>query len=429
MQPLDLKRLLSADPEASARVVTPVMSAMIGSRILKVAAEVRALQAQGREICNLTVGDFSPKQFPVPELLARRTAEAVLGGQTNYPPADGIPELKAAISDYYRDELGLDYGPQAVCVASGARPPIYATWRLFVEPGDRTVSFLPAWNVGYYAHLLQADHQFVPTTAETNFFPTVEQFAQAVRGARLAVINSPLNPTGTVISEEVLRGIAEAVVEENRHRPERPLILLYDQVYWMLTAKGVHHHNPVRLVPEVAPYVVQVDAISKSFAATGLRVGWGVLPPSLQKRMSALIGHMGAWAGRPEQAATAAMLNDRPAVDAYMEGMRERVAVRLDRLYAGFSSMHEEGLPVRAIAPQGAIYLSLKFDLVGRGFDDNESIRRFLLEEAGTALVPFQAFDLMEESGWFRASIGAVGVEEIDHAIERVRAALHRRGV
>jgi len=292
-----------------------------------------------------------------------------------------------------------------------------------VEPGDRTVSFLPMWNVGYYAHFTGADHTFVPTSAETGFFPTVDQVREAIKGARLVIINSPLNPTGTMIDAEVLKGIAQALVEENAGR-ERPCMLLYDQVYWAITAEGRAHANPCVLVPECTPYVIHVDAISKWMCATGLRVGWAVLPPYLQGKMKALIGHMGAWAPRPEQLAAAALMDDPDALQAWLTDLNAQVAARLDRLYAGIAALRDEGLPVDAIAPQGGIYLSFRVDLIGKGFDTNDAIRKWVLDAAGVAVVPFQAFDMKEDSGWFRMSVGAVGIDDIDGAIERLGAAL-----
>ncbi len=413
---------LPRDAAAAARAaLTPTSAEMKGSMILGIAQQVAELSKAGREIANFTVGDFKPGQFGIPPELAAKITEHVRAGHTNYPPADGIPELRSAISDFYADRLGLDYGADGVCVGSGARPPIYASWQLFTQPGDKTVSFLPMWNVGYYAHLFRTQHTFVPTTAEDNFFPTVAQAAEAMRGARLVIINSPLNPTGTAIAPDVMKGIAEALVEENRGR-DVPCMLVYDQVYWMLRAEGTTHANPVALVPECAPYVVHIDAISKSLAATGLRLGWGVMPPYIQAKMKALIGHMGAWAPRPEQMATAWFLRHPERVDAYMHDMNAAVTARLDRLYRGIRSMREEGLPVDAIAPQGAIYLSFRVDIVGRpGFPDNDSVVDLLLEKAGVAVVPFQAFDLPDESGWFRMSVGAVGLDDIDGALERIR--------
>jgi len=424
--PIDITSLLPTDTAAAtASAVTPTTASLKGSRILGIATQVRRLVAEGREICNLTVGDFRPGEFGIPDVLAEGIVSAVRGGHTNYPPADGLPELKAAIADFYADELGLSYSPGSVCVGSGARPPIYASWRMFVSPGDRTMSCLPAWNVGYYAHLAGSRHTFLETSAETNFFPTVDQVAEALPGTRLFVLNSPLNPTGTMIDDTVLAGIAQAIVDHNR-TADRPTMLLFDQVYWMLTAGNNVHRSPVSLVPEVAPYVIHVDAVSKAFAGTGLRVGWGVLPEYLQPKMKALVGHMGSWAPRPAQQATAAFLRDRGAVAAYMDDIRGAVAARLDRFFDGIMGMRERGLPVDAIRPQGTIYMSLRFMLVGRGFDDNEEIRAWLLEEAGVAIVPFQAFDLQAESGWFRLSVGAVSVAEIDQALQRIEDALRR---
>lgn len=428
---IDVSAALGPHAEARvARAVTPAVAGLSGSRILAIAAEVRALAALGREVFNFTVGDFSPQWFRIPDELAEGICRAVSEGQTHYPPSDGLPELKAAVARLYARELGLDYGPEGVCVGSGARPPLFATWKMFVEPGDVTVSFVPAWNVGYYAQLFSSEHRFVVTSAETNFHPTAELLAPHLSEARLVLMNSPLNPTGTVIDPEVLAELVHTVVDENRRREragQPPLMLLFDQVYWMLTADSVRHTSPVRLVPQAAPYVVHVDAISKCFAATGLRLGWAVLPPCFQPRMKAIIGHMGAWAPRAEQVATAAFLDRPQAVASYMAGMRRAVGARLDRLYHGIRSLGEAGLPVDAIAPQGAIYLSVQFDLRPLGFETNEQARAWMLEEAGVAVVPFQAFDLTEESGWFRMSVGAVGIEQIDRAIDRLEQAVRAR--
>jgi aspartate aminotransferase len=415
--------------KSASHFVTPTMSSMKGSAILAIATQVRGLIAEGREICNLTVGDFKPAYFPIPESLAEGVKRAYEAGQTNYPPSDGIPELKNAIAELYERGLGVSYGPESVCVASGARPPLYAVWRLFVDPGDRTISFLPAWNNSYYAHINKSKHEFIPTTAESNFHPTIEQVKKALPGTVLMATNTPLNPTGTAISKETLEGIARAVVAENKRRGpnEKPVMWLYDQVYWLLKEEGVEHYSPVALVPEVAPYVIHVDAISKSFAATGLRVGWAVLPPVLQSKMKALIGHMGAWASRPAQVATAEVLRDEERISAYLKEMQSRVSTRLQLLYQGFMKMKEAGLPVDAIAPQGAIYLSCRFKLIGQGFSTNEEIRNWLLEEAGIAIVPFQAFDLNEDTGWFRLSVGAAGIDELERAMLRLEKCIQKR--
>ena len=149
-----------------------------------------------------------------------------------------------------------------------------------------------------------------------------------------------------------------------------------------------------------------MDGISKGLAATGLRVGWLLAAPEVTSRMRDLIGHVGAWAPRPEQVATAKFLRNEAAVAAFRKEMNAAVLERLEALHAGFRAMKADGFPVSTIDPQGAIYLSLQLDVVSRSFDGkvlggNETIRKAILEHAGLAVVPVQAFGLMEETGWF----------------------------
>jgi aspartate aminotransferase len=139
--------------------------------------------------------------------------------------------------------------------------------------------------------------------------------------------------------------------------------------------------------------------------------------------MRDIIGHMGAWAPKAEQLAVAAFLRQKDEIASYHEHMVRELRLRLDALYDGLMAMRSEGLPVNAIAPQGAIYLSVQFDLVER-FGSNEAIRRFLLEKAGFAVVPFQAFGVRRDDGWFRLSAGAVSVQDCIDGLARVRAAL-----
>ena len=214
------------------------------------------------------------------------------------------------------------------------------------------------------------------------------------------------------------------MVDENSRRTangERPVMILWDQVYWMLTFGGSRHYAPPQLVPEARDYTIFVDGISKAFAATGLRVGWTVAPPHVTARMRDILGHLGAWAPRPEQLAVAKFLGERDAVAAFHQTFIRELQVRLNLLYDGFEAMRRDGLPVRAITPQGAIYLSAQFDLFGGKIRTNEDIRKLLLEEAGFAVVPFQAFGLKQETGWFRLSAGAVSPDDIVRGMARVR--------
>jgi aspartate aminotransferase len=407
---------------------------MMGSAILRVASDVRALTAQGHRICNLTVGDFDPRQFPVPAMLAGGVEEALRTGETNYPPGFGLPVLREAIRTFSRTGLALDYPADSVLVTSGARPAIYAAYRTLVDPGERVVYSVPSWNNAYYCQLVGAEAVPVACDASTSFQPTRALLEPAIRNARLLVLNSPLNPTGTVLDEATLGSICDMVIEENARRAgrDRPLYLLYDQVYWMLTFGSVRHVTPVALRPAIAPYTVSVDAISKSFAATGLRVGWILGPKDLIQRMGDFIGHVGAWAPRPEQVATAALLTAPDVISEYHSVMKQGLQQRLDQLYQGIVEMRSRGLPVDAVPPAGAIYLSARFALTGRRtpgasgqvLRGNEEIRTYLLQEASFAAVPFQAFGVNEDTGWFRLSAGAVSLADIDAVLPNVAAAV-----
>jgi aspartate aminotransferase len=300
-----------------------------------------------------------------------------------------------------------------------------------LDRGDVAVYPVPSWNNNHYSYLCGARPVEIPVRAEANFFPTPEELRPHLPSARLLLINSPLNPTGTVIDPGVLQRISELVVEENRRRARaggdasKALWLCYDQVYWQLVfsekSSTLRHVTPPEVCADVAPYTIILDAASKSFAATGLRVGWAVMPPAARQRMADILGHVGAWAPKAEQVAMAALLDDEATIAAYHTAMRARVKERLDRLADGFEAMRRGGLPVEVIAPQGAIYLSVRVALPGK---TNEQIRKHLLDSAGFALVPFQAFGLKEDSGWFRISVGAVSMADIDAALPRVRAAL-----
>lgn len=408
------------------RSLSTLAQGLIGSEVLKIASEVRALAASGRSVTNLTVGDFSPTEFRIPHLLESLIAENLAAGQTNYPPSDGTLELRRSVLDYYREELGLTYPLEATLIAGGSRPVIYAAYAAVVDRGDKVVYPTPSWNNNHYTYLTGGVPVELNVGADTNFMPTADMIRPHVREARLIAICTPLNPTGTVMAKSEVEAIARLVVEENARRAdsgERPSFLLWDQVYWTLTFGENRHWSPPQVVPESAAWTIFVDGISKSLAATGLRVGWTVAPPAVTLRMRDIIGHMGAWAPKAEQLAVAAFLHQKDEIAAYHERMIRELRLRLGALYDGLMAMRREGLPVNAIAPQGAIYLSVQFDLIER-FGTNEAIRRFLLEEAGFAVVPFQAFGVKRDDGWFRLSAGAVSVRDCEEGLARVRAAL-----
>ena len=405
---------------------------LAGSRILAIADEVRALQASGRQICNLSIGDFDPREFPIPEPLLEGIERALRRGETNYPPSAGIPALRQQISALYARELGLSIPTASIVVTGGSRPGLFAAYQLTVDRGDRVVFAVPSWNNDHYCELAGATPVPIQCGPDTAFLPTAAMLARALRDARLLVLNSPLNPTGTAFDAATLGAICDAVLEENARRSpdDPPLYLLYDQVYWMLTFGGLAHVVPPVLRPEVARYTILVDGISKVFAATGLRLGWVCAPEHLSAQFSAFLGHVGAWAPRPVQVATAGMLADPEAVAAARRTMQVGLERRLDLLHAGMLALRRDGLPVEVVAPSGGLYLSVRFgspEAGGSGDatrDSTEGIRRYLLEQAGLAAVPFEAFGFEGEPGWFRLSVGSVSESAIGDLLGRLKGTL-----
>lgn len=422
----------TASPRGTAARLASLAATLRPSQILAISAEVRDLVASGRPVCNLTVGDFSPAHFPVPTLLSGGIA-ARAATESNYPPSSGMPALRKAVAQSYTQRLGLDYGEGNVMVCGGGRPAIYGAYRVLVNPGERVVYPVPSWSNEYYAPIVGAIPVEVPCGQESGFLPTADQLAPHIGGATLLVLCSPMNPAGTLFPEPQLAAICDLVLEENARRAaggERPLYVLYDQMYWMLTFGGAKHRTPVGLRPEMKRYTVFVDGISKAFAATGLRVGWAVGPDDVIRGMSDLLTHVGAWAPRPAQLAAAELLGAAREVDAFHAVMLPKVEERLRLLADGIATIRKEGFPVDSTPPQGAIYLSARFALNGRNAPDgsvlatNDDIRRYLLRSCGLAVVPFQAFGAREETGWFRLSVGAVSTDEIKAVLPRLRDSL-----
>ena len=414
--------------------VSKMAGTLQGSEIIKLAAEIQEKIQKGQSIYNFTIGDYDPAIFPIPEALQRGIVKAYQEHHTNYPAANGIAALRESVSQYIARFQGLDYKASDFLIAGGARPLIYAAYQTLVDPGEKVVFPVPSWNNNHYTHLSHAEQVFVETRPENNFMPTAAELAPHLSSASLLALCSPLNPTGTGFSKKDLLEICQLVLEENKRRGqgEKPLYLLYDQIYWTLTFGQTKHEDPVSLVPEIRPYTVFIDGISKSLAATGVRIGWAFGPGLVIERMKSILGHVGAWAPKAEQVATAEYMRSADEANRFIDGLKERVHKRLTSLYEGLSTLQKEGLPVRAIAPQAAIYLTVSFDLIGYSLPNGErisqteQISRFLLEDAGLAIVPFYAFGASRNSTWFRISVGTCQTEQIPLVIEALRKSLNK---
>ena len=405
-----------------------------GSEIIKIAGEINELKRKGEQIANLTIGDFDSDIYPIPPELKNYIKEAYDANQTNYPPGDGLLALRDSICNFMQEHLGLNLNSNEILVSSGSRPIIYATYLALVDPGDTVVFPAPSWNNNHYCDIIGAKGIAVPADADNNFMPTAADLRPHLKGATMLALCSPLNPTGTMFSQKDLEEICDLVIEENRTRPagSKPLYILYDQIYAMLTFGGHKHLDPVSLRPELKDYVVYIDGASKCFAATGIRVGWGFGPEKIISAMRAIVSHMGAWAPKPEQVAMAKFLQEKSKVDKFLGNFKARVQKSLDALYVGFQKLKDEGLKLDAIEPMGAIYLTLKIDYSGKVAPDGTILKNstdinfYLIKEAKAAFVPFSAFGTGDDINWFRASVGACSLQDIQEMIPRVGEALRK---
>ncbi len=406
---------------------------LIGSEIIKLANEINERIKKGEKISNLTIGDFDPAVFPIPTVLLNEIIEAYKAGHTNYPVANGMPELRQAVSVYVAQTQGLAYNIDEILIAGGARPLIYGIYSTLLDPGDKVIYPVPSWNNNHYCHLMQAVGVQVEATPENNFMLTAEAIKPVLKDAVLLALCSPQNPTGTVFAKQQLEDICDLVLEENARRKEgeKPLYIMYDQIYAALTFGQNSHHDPVTLRPELRPYTIFVDGLSKAFAATGIRVGWSCGPKPVIEKMKSILSHIGAWAPKAEQVAAAKFMANKQAVADYMKTFKSEIEYRLHAFYEGFTSLSKEGHPVRCIEPMAAIYLTVQFDLKGKTTSEGnklnttEDVTAYILDKARFAIVPFSAFGAPADSTWYRLSVGTCRKENIPAMIESLRSALN----
>jgi aspartate aminotransferase len=407
---------------------------LIGSEIVKLGSEIREKIRKGERIYNFTVGDFDPSIFPIPKQLEDAIVDAYRHHFTNYPTAEGNLDLREAISSFIKESEGLDYGANEILVASGGRPLIYAVFRAICDKGDKIIYAVPSWNNNHYTHFVGGQHVVIEASAENNFMPTAEDISPHLKGATLISLCSPQNPTGTTFRKKDLEAICNMVIEENIRRgdSEKKLYVMYDQMYWHLTYGNIKHYDPVNLRPQMRDYTIFIDAISKVFAATGVRVGWGMGPSTVMNKMRAILTHVGAWAPMAEQKAVAKFLGEKEGIKNYLVNYKNEIEERLRRIYDGFMLLKNEGLKVDAVAPEAAIYLTIKIDLAGKTTADGSllvnqnDVTEYILNEAKLAVVPFYAFGASKQSPWYRLSVGTCKKEEINEMLDKLGEALRK---
>lgn len=407
---------------------------LIGSEIVRLGGEIKEKIRQGAHIYNFTVGDFDPAIFPIPKELEQGIIEAYQKHYTNYPAAEGNLDLRETLSAFIQERQKLNYSINEIVVAAGGRPLIYTIFRTVCDKGDKVIYAVPSWNNNHYTHFIEGEHVVIETTEQTHFMPTAEAIRPHIKNASLLSLCSPQNPTGTTFRKEELEAICDLVLEENNRRGpnEKKLYVMYDQMYWHLTYGSIQHHDPVSLRPAMKEYTIFIDAISKVFAATGVRVGWSMAPVALIQKMKLILTHMGAWAPMAEQKALAGFLSNRVTIDNYLQQFKNGLETRLKTIYEGFMQLKAAGMPIDCITPEAAIYLTVKIDLQGKKRDNGSvletqaAVTSYLLDEASLALVPFYAFGAPADSPWYRLSVGTCKMEEIPVFLQKLEKAIQK---
>ncbi len=248
---------------------------LIGSEIVKLGNEIKEKIRQGERIYNFTIGDFDPSIFPIPQELEEAIVDAYRKHFTNYPIAEGNPDLREAIQSFIKDTEGLSYGMDEILVASGGRPLIYALFRAICDAGDKVIYAVPSWNNNHYTHFVNGEHVVVEAGADTNFMPSAASIRPHIKGATMLALCSPQNPTGTILTEADMLAIQEMLRGTD-------VLLMSDEVYEHLIFDGEAHASVLRY-PELYARSLAIYSFGKTYHNTGWKTGYCVAPPELTR--------------------------------------------------------------------------------------------------------------------------------------------------
>ena len=389
---------------------------IVGSEIIKISQQIKEI-SKTKKIHNLTIGDFDSNINPIPEKLKDYIIESYNENLTNYPLSAGQLNLRQSVSEYLKKRQSINYSEDQILIGAGVRPLIYTIFKTIVDSGDNVIYPVPSWNNNHYGFLHGAVKQEIECKPENSFFPTVKDIDLSINDkTSLICICSPQNPTGRVINPETLKGICDLIVNENRVRENqvgsRPLYLFFDQIYSDLSIDGSFVH-PLLLCPEIEPYLICVDGISKSLCATGIRVGWVFGPKDIIGKMTEVFSHIGAWAPKPEQNAVSKYLNNYDDMINFVSMKTKQYSEISTKICNKIDELKQKGFRIDCQRPEGGIYVSIYLG-ESLAFTNMESYTKFLINDCGIGLVPFEYFGSKTNKGWFRMSIGGVDINKID---------------
>jgi aspartate/methionine/tyrosine aminotransferase len=380
------------------------MSRLGTETAFEVLARARALEAQGREVVHLEIGE---PDFDTPSHIVDAGVAALKAGYTHYSPSAGIPELRASIAATAGRKRGLSFDPDQVVVTPGGKPIMFYVLLALAEAGDEVIYPNPGFPI--YESMIDfsgASAVPVPLREERQFRLDVDELASLITPrTRLIIINSPQNPTGGVLEREDIARIAELAVRHD-------LMVLSDEIYCDILYEGTH--VSIATLPGMSERTIILDGFSKAYAMTGWRMGYGIMPPALVPHVTRLVTNsVSCTATFIQRAGIAALEGPQDAVHAMVAEFRRRRDVIVDGLNA---------IPgIRCAKTPGAFYA---FPYVGDVGMDCRGFADYLLNEAGVATLAGTSFGRYGE-GYLRLSY-ANSVENLQKALNRIDSAVRQ---
>lgn len=372
------------------------------SPTLAVDAKAKELKAAGEDVCGFGAGE---PDFDTPEFIKEACAKALAEGKTKYAPAPGIPALRSALAEKYRNDNGVEgVEPAQIVVSPGGKYSCYLAIMAVVSPGDEVIIPAPYW-VSYpeMVKLAGGTPKSIFAGADAEFKITPEQLKEAITPkTRMVIINSPSNPTGAIYTRSELEALTQVAVEAG-------IYIMSDEIYEYLLYDGVEHVSPASFSKEAADSVITVAGFSKTFSMTGWRLGTLMAPTAVAKAVASIQSQTSSNATTFAQFGALAAMED---WDKSMAAVSEMLTVfdrRRLRLLEGLTAIDGVQCP-RA---QGAFYLFPNIDSFGLSAND---FAGRILEEEKVALVPGEGFGA---PGYIRLSY-AISDEMIEKGIERI---------
>ncbi|MCK4889206.1 MAG: pyridoxal phosphate-dependent aminotransferase [Candidatus Aminicenantes bacterium] len=365
-----------------------------------VLAKANELAASGKKIIHLEIGQPDFQTFAN---IAKAGTEAIMNGETRYTPSAGIPSLRKEIAEYTGERLGLNFIPDQVVVGPGAKPLLFFPMMAILEPGDEAIYPDPGFP-SYKAIIetMGAKPVPIPLRESKNFsFDMDELEAKVNEKTRLLIINSPSNPTGGVTPEEDLKKVAELAEKYD-------FWVLSDEIYTRLVYSG----EPVASIcqiPGMEKRTIIMDGFSKTYAMTGWRLGYGIMPEALADKVGLLMTHsVGCTASFTQIAGIEALAGPQEQVEEVKNTFKKRRDIIVDGL---------NDIPgITCLRPDGAFYVFPNIKSFGQS---SEKIADYLLSEAGVALLPGTSFGENGE-GYLRLCY-ATSIKEIEEALSKIK--------